>query len=55
MRAPWLSPLGHFHFRPETPARPSQEDIRLACHPKASYLILSLVAETPVLKAFNLV
>lgn len=30
MRALGLSPLGNFHSHPESPARPSPEDIRLA-------------------------
>ncbi len=48
-----LSLLGNFHSHPETPARPSKEDIRLAFDLKASYLILSLQdRENPVLKAF---
>jgi proteasome lid subunit RPN8/RPN11 len=54
MRALGLSPLGNFHSHPETPARPSQEDIRLAYDPKASYLILSLAESAPVLKAFHI-
>ncbi len=54
MRALGLSPLGNFHSHPSTPARPSEEDIRLAYDPKASYLILSLKEETPVLKAFGI-
>lgn len=45
--------LGNFHSHPETMARPSEEDIRLAYDSKASYLILSLQdKEKPVLKAF---
>ncbi|SHH66141.1 Proteasome lid subunit RPN8/RPN11, contains Jab1/MPN metalloenzyme (JAMM) motif [Sporobacter termitidis DSM 10068] len=54
MRALGLSPLGNFHSHPETPARPSAEDIRLAYDPKASYLILSLAGEAPDLKAFEI-
>jgi proteasome lid subunit RPN8/RPN11 len=54
MRAHGISPLGNFHSHPSTPARPSEEDIRLSYDPKASYLILSLLdEETPVLKAFG--
>jgi proteasome lid subunit RPN8/RPN11 len=53
MRARGLAPLGNFHSHPGTPARPSQEDIRLACDPQASYLILSL-AGRPALKAFHI-
>lgn len=46
--------LGNWHSHPETPSRPSQEDIRLAADPQASYLILSLMDEKqPVLRAFR--
>nr|AGS53579.1 Mov34/MPN/PAD-1 [uncultured bacterium contig00070] len=53
MRANGIKPLGNFHSHPSTPARPSEEDIRLSYDPKASYLILSLSSEPPVLKAFG--
>jgi proteasome lid subunit RPN8/RPN11 len=53
MRAAGFTPLGNFHSHPDTPARPSREDIRLAHNPKACYLILSL-AGSPVLKAFHI-
>lgn len=56
MRVNGLTPLGNWHSHPETPARPSQEDIRLAYDSTASYLILSLMdAEHPVLHAFTIV
>ncbi|MCL1932053.1 MAG: M67 family metallopeptidase [Treponema sp.] len=55
MRANGIVPLGNFHSHPATPARPSEEDIRLSYDPKASYLILSLAEETPVLKAFGVI
>ncbi|MDR1796858.1 MAG: M67 family metallopeptidase [Clostridiales Family XIII bacterium] len=54
MRALGLAPLGNFHSHPATPARPSEEDIRLAHDPKAAYLILSLAGEAPVLRAFEI-
>jgi proteasome lid subunit RPN8/RPN11 len=54
MRARGLVLLGNFHSHPETPARPSAEDIRLARDPCASYLILSLAGAEPVVKAFHL-
>jgi proteasome lid subunit RPN8/RPN11 len=54
MRANGLVPLGIFHSHPETPARPSAEDILLAYDPSASYLILSLTEDPPVLKAFHI-
>jgi proteasome lid subunit RPN8/RPN11 len=52
MRSLGLVPLGNFHSHPETPARPSDEDISMARDPKAIYLILSLAKKKPVLKAF---
>ena len=56
MRVNGLTPLGNWHSHPETPARPSQEDIRLAYDSTASYLNLSLMdAEHPVLHAFTIV
>ena len=53
MRARGLTPLGNWHSHPESPSRPSEEDKRLAYDSKASYLILSLMEETPVLKSFH--
>ena len=53
MRANGLIPLGNWHSHPETPSRPSEEDKRLAYDPRASYLILSLMEEVPVLKSFH--
>jgi proteasome lid subunit RPN8/RPN11 len=53
MRARGLTPLGNFHSHPNTPARPSREDIRLAYDPQASYLILSLFGQATV-KAFHI-
>ncbi|MDR0883161.1 MAG: M67 family metallopeptidase [Oscillospiraceae bacterium] len=53
MRTLGLVPLGNFHSHPESPARMSAEDIRLARDPNAVYAILSLAEETPVLKAFT--
>lgn len=42
LRARGLSMLAIYHSHPETPARPSQEDIRLALTPGVSYVIVSL-------------
>jgi proteasome lid subunit RPN8/RPN11 len=53
MRSKGLTPLGNFHSHPDTPSRPSEEDIRLSFDPKASYLILSLARPEPVLKSFH--
>ncbi|MDR1738053.1 MAG: Mov34/MPN/PAD-1 family protein [Candidatus Symbiothrix sp.] len=44
--------MANYHSHPETPARPSEEDIRLACDPNIIYIIISLAQKTPVVKAF---
>lgn len=54
MRTRGLTLLGNWHSHPETPSRPSEEDKRLARDSKASYLILSLMEEIPVLNAFHI-
>lgn len=55
MRAKDLKPLGNWHSHPESPSWPSQEDIRLAYDPTASYLILSLESkDAPNLNAFRI-
>ena len=55
MRKKGLVPLGNFHSHPETPARPSEEDKRLAYDRNASYMILSLMDQAhPVLKSFRI-
>jgi len=47
--------LGNWHSHPESPSRPSEEDIRLAFDSKMHYLILSLMdAEHPVLNSFHI-
>jgi len=53
-RSEGLEILANYHSHPETPSRPSVEDIRLAYDPNILYLIVSLAAEVPVLKAFNI-
>ena len=52
IRAEGLAMLAIYHSHPESPARPSQEDIRLALTPGVTYVIVSLVDETPVVKGF---
>jgi proteasome lid subunit RPN8/RPN11 len=54
MRARGTAPLGNFHSHPATPARPSEEDIRLAYDPSASYIIVSLMGEEPVMRSFRI-
>jgi proteasome lid subunit RPN8/RPN11 len=55
LRARGLSMLAIYHSHPESPARPSEEDIRLALTPGVSYLIVSLEdAQQPVVKSFKI-
>ena len=54
MRDRNLELLGNWHSHPETPSRPSAEDIRLALDPTASYMILSLAENEPVLRSFRI-
>ena len=49
-----LEILANYHSHPATPARPSEEDIRLAFDPNISYVIVSLVAEMPDVKSFRI-
>ena len=50
-----LQLIGNFHSHPETPARPSEEDKRLAYNSKLLYGIVSLMEEEiPVLKMFHI-
>ena len=53
MRLAGLEMLAIYHSHPETPARPSAEDIRLALTPGVIYVIVSLQdANVPVAKGF---
>jgi proteasome lid subunit RPN8/RPN11 len=55
LRAKELSMLAIYHSHPETPARPSEEDIKLALTPDVSYLIISLAdAAAPDIKSFKI-
>lgn len=55
LRAKGLEMLAIYHSHPESPARPSAEDIRLALTPDVSYVIVSLEkANNPVLKSFRI-
>jgi proteasome lid subunit RPN8/RPN11 len=47
-----LEIIGNWHSHPQSPSRPSQEDIRLAYDPTISYWILSLADVQPVFNAF---
>lgn len=53
MRANGYKHLGNWHSHPESPSRPSEEDIRLSYDKNASYFILSLMAKNPVLNSFH--
>jgi proteasome lid subunit RPN8/RPN11 len=53
MRSAETEMLAIYHSHPATPARPSEEDIRLALTPGATYVILSLEKpDEPYAKAF---
>ena len=54
LRAKGKEMLVIYHSHPETPARPSEEDIRLALTPNVSYIIVSLAGESPVVKSFRI-
>ena len=55
LRAKGLSMLAIYHSHPETPARPSEEDIKLALTPDVSYVIISLAdTSAPVIKSFKI-
>ena len=44
--------IANYHSHPNTPARPSDEDKRLAFDPNIVYVIISLADETADIKAF---
>lgn len=55
LRAKGLAMLAIYHSHPETPARPSEEDIRLALTPDVSYVIISLAdAAAPDIKSYKI-
>jgi proteasome lid subunit RPN8/RPN11 len=54
LRAKGKELLAIYHSHPETPARPSAEDIRLALTPGVSYLIVSLAGARPEVKSFRI-
>ena len=46
--------IANYHSHPASPARPSEEDIRLAYDSDITYIIVSLAEEDPVIKAFSI-
>jgi proteasome lid subunit RPN8/RPN11 len=55
MRIKGMKMLAIYHSHPETPARPSEEDIRLALTPGISYVIVSMMApDAPTLRSFKI-
>jgi [CysO sulfur-carrier protein]-S-L-cysteine hydrolase len=54
VRKEGLSVMAIYHSHPSSPARPSEEDIRLAIDPAISYLIVSLSEKVPVVKSFRI-
>ena len=49
-----LQLISVYHTHPETPARPSDEDIKLAVDPDIIYLIASLIKGEEAIKAFKI-
>ena len=55
LRAKGLAMLAIYHSHPESPARPSEEDIKLALTPDVSYVIVSLAdAALPDIKSYKI-
>lgn len=54
LRAKGKGMIAIYHSHPETPARPSEEDIRLALTPDVSHVIISLAGSEPTLKSFKI-
>jgi len=54
VRQEGLEIIGAYHSHPATPARPSVEDIRLACDPALIYVIISLMGGQRGVKAFRI-
>lgn len=54
MREEGLQVAAVYHSHPETPARPSVEDIRLAHDPGMTYVIVSLMAGVEPVRAFKI-
>jgi len=52
IRSAGLEMLAIYHSHPESPARPSTEDVRMAFTPNMIYVIVSLQQAEPVVKGF---
>ena len=52
MRTSGFAMRAVYHSHPETPARPSAEDIKLAYDPSLSYVIVSLAGPQPTVNSF---
>jgi proteasome lid subunit RPN8/RPN11 len=50
-----LEILANYHSHPSSPARPSNEDIRLAYDPDISYVIISLAKKEVEIKSFKII
>ncbi len=55
VRVNGLEILAVYHTHPESPARPSAEDIKLAVDPGIIYVILSLLEDNNNIKAFKII
>lgn len=53
IRAAGLELIAVYHSHPATPARPSEEDLKLAFDPNIIYVIVSLLEQGPNLVAFR--
>lgn len=54
MREERLQTAAVYHSHPETPARPSEEDIRLALDPTMLYVIVSLLPAPNAVRGFRI-
>jgi len=54
IRSEGMKLVAVYHSHPASPARPSQEDIKLAFDPNLSYVIVSLDGGQPVVKSFRI-
>ncbi len=54
MRAAGMKLRAVYHSHPASPARPSEEDIKLAHDPEISYIIISLAGQKEAIKSFRI-